>query len=133
MVSMGLMLGRCWLWLRRRRMREGGGVCTINVSGGTHSSPAVKVLRVSGLRRGLVLIGVGGARVVPARERTAARTWHVTSPPGGVGAAALNRTEMPNRLTPADFGLTRGAVLAEADGVKHFFGPADDLVDAVRR
>lgn len=129
-VAMVRCLGTMWGWRRARARLAGGG----GGADGHTAATTVKVLGLSTVRPGVTLLGVrhkDQRRVVPAKERRAARTWR--TPARTVAAVTLGHTELPDRLTPADFGLEGGAVIAEADGVKYFYGAEDDLTAVLRR
>lgn len=114
-------LGKCWLWLRRR-----GG----EAKDATAVPRPARVYRLTRMRPGVAVVSVGRARTVPLKERSAKRTWRVTR--RGAPETTLEYTELPDRLTPADFGLP-SAVLSEANGVKYFYGAEDDITEALRR
>jgi hypothetical protein len=65
---------------------------------------------------------------IPARRR-----WRVLR----CGAAAapvavLEKTHLSHGVVPSDFGLSY-AVVADANGVKHFYGAGDSLDDLLRQ
>lgn len=119
-------LGRYCLTLRhRRRMSMGGNNASI---------PQPKMLQISGTPPGTVYVATGsdGRTVVVTKERLAGapvRTWHAVR--RSAGLVVMERTRLSDRLVPSDFGLS-SAVIADAKGVKHFFGANDVLDDWLR-
>ncbi len=119
-----LRLGR-WAVLRRGRR-----------AAALPSKPQTRRLRLSTAPPGVGFysFGADGRTVVLSREPPArARGWRILrlSTGGAVAVAVLEKTHLSDRVVPSDFGLSC-AVVADANGVKHFYGADDSLDDLLR-
>jgi hypothetical protein len=121
-----LRLGR-WAVLRRGRR-----------AAALPSQPQPRRLRLSTAPPGVGFysIGADGRTVVLSREppARAPRGWRIlrSSAGGAVTVAVLEKTHLSDRVVPSDFGLSC-AVVADANGVKHFYGADDSLDDLLRQ
>ncbi len=116
-------------WAVLRRGRHGAG------AGTPASPPPPRRLRLAGAPPGVGFYAVGRTVLLSRGEEDGGggrrRRWRILRPTG-TGGAVLAKTHLSDRVAPSDFGLPC-AVVADADGVKHFYGAGDSLDDVLRQ
>lgn len=134
-VALGRVASWCRGWLVRRWLRRRAPTARAR-------SDAPVELRASALRGGRVALVAlrnrvgavpGGCDAVGRDDAVGGRRWRcVGAGADGVGARLLARTELPARVTPADFGLR--CVVVQVAGVRgcRYYGAADDLSGLLR-